>query len=247
MQIGQFVTLATNDSSMKKFIVFAALALISQACVTGVEGNGIVKKETREAAPFDKIEVDGAFDIFIRPGNYSAVTVNTDENLLEYIETYVKGGELHISSTKKLGHYEKLEIYLTMNEFNGADLSGACEIQSSGLLTGKNVELDFSGAVEVDLEIECSDLDADMSGACELSLKGKAKTASFEISGAGEVNAEDFETEECRIDMSGAGDAKVFVTKKLDIDISGAAEIYYKGNPGEINRSVSGAATIKPL
>ncbi len=232
---------------MKKFILFIALACISQACVTGVEGNGIVKKETREAAPFDKIEVSGAFDIFIRPGNYAAVTINTDENLLEYIETYVKGGELHISSTKKLGHYEKLEVYLTMKEFNAASVSGACEIHSNGMLTGKDVEFDLSGAVELDLELECNDLEADMSGACELTLKGMAKTASFEISGAGEVNAEDFETEECKIDMSGAGEARIFVTKKLDIDISGAAEIYYKGNPGEINRDVSGAATIKPL
>lgn len=232
---------------MKKFLVFVALAFVSQACISGVEGNGIVKKETREAAPFDKIEVGGAFDIFIRPGNYSAVTINTDENLLPYIETYVKGGELHISTTKRLAHFEKLEVYLTMNEFNAADISGASEIHSNGLLSGKNVQLDFSGAVDADLELNCKTLNADMSGACELTLKGAAKTASFELSGAGEVNAEEFETEECKIDMSGAGEARVFVTKKLDIDISGAAEIYYKGNPSEINREVSGAATIKPL
>lgn len=232
---------------MKRFLVFLAIALISQACVNGLEGNGMVKKETREAAPFDKIEVGGAFDIFIRPGNYDAVTINADENLLEYIETYVSAGELHISTTKRIGNFKKMEVYLTMNEFKAADISGACEIHSNGPLSGKNVSLDFSGAVEADLELNCSSLRTDMSGACELTLKGKAKKASFELSGAGEVNAEEFETEECRIDMSGAGEARVFVTKKLDIDISGAAEIYYKGNPGEINRDVSGAATIKPL
>lgn len=232
---------------MKKLLVFALLVIISQACVSGIEGNGQVKKETREAAPYTKIDISGAFDVYIRPGNYSAVTVNADENLLPYIETYVKNGELRVSAKERIGHYEKLELYLTMQEFNAADISGACDISTRGAITGGEVELDFSGAVEADLELNCASIDADMSGASELTLKGNASTAAYEISGAGKIKAEDFETRICKIEMSGAGEARVFVTEKLDVEVSGAAEIYYKGNPAEINRKVSGAATIKPI
>ena len=232
---------------MKKLFLLVLLALITHSCMNGIEGNGIVKKETREAAPYDQIDVSGAFDIFIRPGNYSAVTVNADENLLEYIETYVKNGELHVSTKERVSHFEKLELYLTMQEFNGAELSGACELETHGALSGGDVDLDFSGAVEADIEVNCASLNADMSGACELSLKGGASNAKYEISGAGQVNAQDFKTNKCEIEMSGAGEAYVYVTQKLDVEVSGAAEIYYKGNPGEINRKVSGAATIKPI
>jgi len=232
---------------MKRFIVLAVLAFLTQACGGGVEGNGILKEETREAAPFDKIEVSGAFEIFVRPGNYSAVTIKTDENLLPIIESYVKNGRLRLSTKEKISNFEKLEVYLTMQEFNGADLSGACSIMGRGALSGKDVEFDFSGAVETELELNCESVKADMSGACELTLMGGADKAEFEMSGAGEINALEFETRECRIDMSGAGEADVFVTQKLDVDVSGAAEIRYKGDPAEINRNVSGAASIEPI
>lgn len=232
---------------MKRFIAFFVLALVIQSCGGGIEGNGVVKEETRETAPFDKIEVGGAFEIYVRPGNYSSLTIKTDENLLPHIESYVKDGELRVSTKERISHFEKLELYLTMQEFTAADLSGACELHSRGVLNGKDVNLDFSGAVEAELELNCRKLNADMSGACELTLIGNAEEAEFDVSGAGEINAEDFETRKCNIEMSGAGEARVFATKELNVDVSGAAEIYYKGDPAEIKRSVSGAATIEPI
>ena len=232
---------------MTRFLLFAIMAFTLQACEPTLEGNGNVKEETREAAPFDKIEVSGNFDIFIKPGNYSAVTIQADENLLEHIESYVSNGKLKISSKKKFSHFEKLNVYITMNALNGLELSGACEVRTEGQMQGKDVEMDFSGAVEAKVDLICEKLDVDMSGACELHLRGEGQKAKFETSGAGEINAEDFKTEECEVDMSGAGEARVYATNKLDIDISGAAEVRYRGNPGEINQNVSGAASIKPL
>ncbi len=232
---------------MKKFLGFALLALVFTACEPGIEGNGNVKEETRESAPFDKIDVSGSFDIFLTPGNYTSVQVVTDENLLEHIETYVKGGTLYVEAKEKLGHYQKLELVLTMKTFNGADLSGACELKSKGMLNGEDVELDFNGAVEADLDLTCNKLDVDMSGASELTIRGEAKKAKFEISGAGDIVADEFKTESCRVEISGAGEAKVFATETLDVDVSGAAEVRYRGNPGEVKQDVSGAATVKPL
>lgn len=232
---------------MKKFLALALLALTITACQTGIEGNGNVKEETREAAPFTEIDVSGSFDIHIKPGNYSSVIVVTDENLLEHIETYVKGGTLYVSPKEKLGHYQKLELLLTMNEFEGASLSGACELQSKGMLKGDDIKLDFSGAVEAHLAVTCQELKVDMSGASELEVKGNARDADFEISGAGEIKAEEFKTENCRVEISGAGEAYVYATESLDVDISGAAEVRYAGNPGEVKQDISGAATVKPL
>ncbi len=232
---------------MKNFLYLLAFATLLTACEPGLEGNGNVQEETREAAPFDKIEVQGNFDIFIKPGNYSAITINADENLLPHIESYVRGGELHVKTAERISHFKKLELYITMQEFNGADLSGACELEGKGQLRGKDVEMDFAGAVEATLELICDKLDVDMSGACELTINGEGRRAKFEISGAGQVNAREFTTENCQVEISGAGEANVFATNKLNVDVSGAAEVRYGGNPGEVKQDVSGAATVKPF
>lgn len=232
---------------MKKFLFFAALALCLNSCQKGIEGNGNVKEETRESAPFDKIEVEGSFDIFIKPGNYNAATVVADENLLQYIQTYVKGGVLHVETKERLSHYKKLELMLIMNKFNGADISGACKLRSNGTLNGDEVGLDFSGAVKTDMDLKCQSLDVDMSGASQLAIRGEAQKSRFEISGAGNIDAAEFKNEECQVKISGAGQADVYSTEKLDINVSGAAKVRYRGNPGQIKQDVSGAASVKPI
>ncbi len=232
---------------MKKIILFALLAIVFTSCEQAIEGNGNVKEETREAAPFDKINVSGSFDIHIKPGNYSSVVVVTDQNLLEHIETYVKGGTLHVEPKKKLGHYQKLELLLTMNEFNGADISGSCELNSKGKLNGKKVRIDLAGNNKAELDISCKDLEVDMSGSSRLNIKGDSKKASFDISGSGTVEAEEFQTETTDLDVSGSAEALVNATEELNVDVSGSAQVRYAGNPGKVNQEVSGSATVKPL
>ncbi len=217
------------------------------SCEEKIQGNGKVKQETRESAPFDKIDVSGAYKVIITPGNYSALTIEADENLLEHIKTYVKGGTLHVSSEKSFGRYRELNLLVTIKDFKGIDASGASEIRSEGNLTGDKMEIDFSGAIEANLAIVTQELDGDFSGACEVTFRGSAREVRFETSGAVEIDAQELKSEKCRLDMSGAGEAVVYVTGELDIEVSGAAEVRYKGNPGNVKQDISGAASIKPL
>lgn len=224
-----------------------ALAAFITSCQESIKGNGNVKEETREAAPFHSLDISGAYKVHIKPDNYSSIKVKADENLLEHIETYVNDGVLHVKSEANFDRYRALDLYITMDEFERLKASGASEIGSQGVLKGKNVKLDFSGAVEAQLSINAEELEGDFSGACEVKLNGNARKMSVETSGAVEVDAEDFKTEKCRVEMSGAGKATVFVTQELDIDVSGAAEVNYRGNPREVKQDISGAANINKL
>lgn len=232
---------------MQKFLSLALLLIFITSCEETIQGNGEVKRETRESAPFESIDVSGGYEVFIKPANYSSLTIEADENLLEHIETYVKSGVLHISSKKNFSRYQKLAIYITAKDLKRIEASGASEISSQGTLQGKDMKLDFSGAVEARLEINAERLEGDFSGACEVKLRGNANRADFETSGAVEIDAEKFRTKTCRLDMSGAGQAVVFATEELNVKVSGAAQVRYKGNPGSVKQDISGAASIKPL
>lgn len=232
---------------MKKLLIFSLLALILQSCGAGIDGNGNVQEKEHDVEEFDRIEVSGNFEIYVRSANKSSLVVVADENLHDYIEVEVKRGILYVDTKERLGHFEKLELLVDMERFEGAKISGAGTLKSKGILIGDEVEIDFSGAVDADLKLECRELDFDMSGAAEISLSGVAQKASFDISGAGNISAAEFETERCRIEISGAGEALVYASEELQIDISGAGEVRYAGNPKEIKREVSGAASVKPL
>ena len=143
--------------------------------------------------------------------------------------------------------FHEMTIYLTFKNLNYVDFSGAVEVSAENALTFSELEMDVSGAAEIDLEMKAEKYTAEFSGASEIDFRGSCKTGYIEISGASEFDAEGLQFDELSIELSGASEARIFATNKLRVDASGASEIRYKGNPPNISIDESGASSIKPM
>ena len=93
------------------------------------------------------------------------------------------------------------------------------------------------------MEIKTNELNAIVSGGAELIFKGTSNIFDVSITGAGNIDAQKFEVQECKIDISGFGRAKVNALKNLEVNISGAGKVEYIGNP-EVKQSITGAGKI---
>jgi len=227
-------------------LVFGLITVTSSGCkyLEGEDGNGKVKKETRDIKSFDAIKIGGAFEVHLTQGDRESLVVEADENLLKLITAEVKGGTLVVSTEKNIRNSKELNLYITFKDISKLDLSGAVEVKSEGMIKLDNLELEGSGASEVTLKLELDRLTADFSGASEINLSGSANTCDFDMSGASEVDAYGFTVKECTIELSGAGEARLNVTDNLKARVSGAGEIRYEGNPS-VDSRVSGAGSIK--
>jgi len=212
--------------------------------LTGEKGNGKVVKEERNVSGFTSLEVSGAFQVFLYQGKSEALTVEADENLMQYIKTEVKGDRLKIYTDEDIRKATKLNIYLTFEELEMIDISGAVTITGEGLMEFSELDLEGSGASEILLNINVDQLNADFSGASEIELIGSAKNVSFDFSGASSIDAYEFVISHCELDVSGASDARLNVSGNLEVDISGAASVRYKGSP-HVSSDISGAGSLK--
>jgi len=222
------------------------ITLSSSGCMymSGIKGNGNVVKETREVSSFDGIKVGGAFNVYLTQSNTESLTIEADENLLKIIETRVRGNTLVISTKENIRGSEELNIFITFKDIDKLDISGACDLESEGMLKFSTLKLEASGASEIDLQLTTSKLSCDFSGASDIEFSGKVKECDIEISGAAELKAFDLETEEMELRVSGAADAKVNASKYLKVNASGAASVQYVGNPN-IDQHTSGASSIR--
>ena len=232
------------------FVLFVLMLLASTALmgscieITGIKGDGNVVKEERNVSGFTSLEVSGAFEVYLYQGKTEKLTLEADKNLMEVIVTEVKGDKLHIYTRENIKKATELNVYLTFEELEMIDISGAVSIEGEGVLEFDELYLDGSGASEIIMEMNVSSLHADFSGASEIELTGKAGSATFDFSGASELDALDFVIKHCELDVSGASEARVNVTENLEVDVSGAASVRYKGNP-QVSQDVSGAGSIK--
>ncbi|MDB4534589.1 DUF2807 domain-containing protein [Vicingaceae bacterium] len=231
---------------IKRIFLGLVIALTLNSCIDSIDGNGDVVKEKRTISSFNKIDISGGYEVLINQGSDERLEIEADENLLELIETEVRNNILYISSKQPIGNAESLKLYITTVNLNDIDVAGAIELSNKGTFESEKLEIEVSGAADINLDIEVEKLTMDMSGASETTLTGSANSFSIDISGAGELDAKKLKTKNTTIDISGAGSAVVFVKETLEVSVSGAGSVKYKGSP-KVKQDISGAGSVEQL
>jgi hypothetical protein len=230
--------------------VIGILSLSAASCkwtIGLVRGSGNIEKEERDVSGFDEVSFSGMGTLIITQGEEESLVVEADDNILPLIETNVFGGSLIIGY--KWGYNvipaTNIKFYLSVDDLSKISLSGAGKIECSNLETDK-LEVELSGAGDIDFDIDADELVITSAGAGDLTLSGEVEKQSVDISGVGRYNAKELESEECDIKVSGAGSATLNVAGELDIDISGVGNVYYIGNP-RVKQDISGLGKVESI
>ncbi|MGD2157254.1 MAG: head GIN domain-containing protein [Anaerolineales bacterium] len=244
---------------MKKYIIFPilVLALSTLACsiniggvnLRSVKGSGEVVTEERSVSGFSELILSGIGKMIIELGDEEALTVEAEDNFMEYIETDVRGSTLEIGIREgvSLQPTEGVTFYLTVTELDEIVVSGLGDVQMPELETNR-FHVVISGGGNVDIErLDAGDLDVEISGLGDLTIEdGQVDEQDIIISGGGNYNAEDLQSELVRVNISGLGSATVWAEDLLDVNISGGGDVEYRGNPS-VDQSVSGLGNIKKI
>ncbi|MCB0064798.1 MAG: DUF2807 domain-containing protein [Caldilineaceae bacterium] len=234
--------------------LFSALlvALLVASCgFQIVNGSGTVVTEERSVDDFTRVDFSGFGELTLVQGDHEALTIETDDNLLPYIETTVSGGTLTIGFAKRvwfplLRPTHSIHYQLTVKTLNHLELSGAGTV-TAALLQADNLTLVESGAAAINLaDLTANALTVDMSGTGRVDLAGAVTSQTVELSGLGSYDAGDLASQTAQIHLSGVGAATVWVREQLDADTSGAGTIRYYGSP-QVNASSSGLGTVQRL
>lgn len=222
-------------------LLLLAFAVIS--CQPGVVGNGKVVKRVIPVDDFDQLEVNGAYNIYVRQGDEPNLEIEMDENLFDYLEIDQNEGELEIESERMISKAEARNIYITVRNMRHININGANELETRGGLKGRSLSVEANGATEMRVEFEGSRLSVESNGGSDLRFRGAVGELQFEVNGASEINAVEMKALRADINVSGAADVLVWAEEELSINASGASSVKYKGNPS-INKSTSEASSV---
>ncbi len=226
-----------------------AVILLNTSCnyVKPIEGNGKFVKVDRELqGAFSSVEASGNFNVVLTQDSLPKLSIETDENLIEYIDTRVKNHKLIIKTKKNLNSAKGITVYVTIGQLKKMELSGAVILRSASKINLDAFTMELSGASNVAMDLNCYVLSTDCSGSCTLKLIGAASDAEIETSGACDIDNSQMVVENMNLTVSGAGKVKVNVLTKLDVKVSGAGEVEYLGAP-EVHKEISGAGSVNKI
>lgn len=203
--------------------------------------------EERNIEEFDRIDVSGHFDIYLKKGDKPLLRVESKRLSLDEIITRVSGTTLRIETTRR--HFideERSVIYVTYTNLKDIYASVAGNIIGESPVQGEKLRIEMSGAGNIELEVEVQSLDVRLSGVGNLEIMGKTKDLEVDMSGTGAFRGFKLKAESAEVFMSGVGKAQVYATESLTAETSGIGSIRYRGEPKKIRARANFLGSVKP-
>ena len=238
---------------MKNLSVLLLTGLITLSCSAQwgktIKGNGNNVTIERSTGDYDGIAVSGWFDVDLVSGNEGEITLQGEENLLEYIITEVKDGKLVIKTEKSVNLKSsnwKSEIRITVpvESISSVSMSGSGDIVGKTKIKSDKFSTAMSGSGDITLDIDSNLISASMSGSGDITLSGKTTDFDATVSGSGDIEAYNLEADNVSATVSGSADIQVTAKKSIKARVSGSGDISYRGNPEKVDTKTSGSGDI---
>jgi len=230
-------------------VIFLMLVSLTNAQSWGnkkVKGNGNIITETRNTEDYNGIKSAGNMAIILISGKEGKITLKGDSNLLEYIITEIKNGDLIIKVKKgvKLDYKKSIEIVVPFESIDKVSLAGSGDLENKGVIEADNLSVSLVGSGNIKLDIKTNSITGAVAGSGKLTLVGTTNKLNAKVTGSGEFLGFGLQSEDTQIAVAGTGDAQVVSNKNLSARVVGSGDIKYKGNPKKETK-VSGSGSIR--
>lgn len=235
-------------TSIYRLLPMVFILVLANACmVNSINGNGEITEKTYNTGPYDQIEIRGGMDATLVEGNEGSISVEADENLMEYLDLSVSNGRLVIDFDHNGGFNSNhgIKITVPIQDIDAAIVSGSGSITSDLKVNSEEFKSIISGSGDIMLTVNSAKQTAVVSGSGDIKLNGKTEKISATVSGSGEIDASDLAANDATATISGSGDIFVWMNGgTLNATITGSGDITYRGKISDQKTKIVGSGDL---
>lgn len=196
---------------------------------------------------FDRIRVDGPFEVRIATGASPRATASAPESaLLERLRLTNEGGTLSLRLDRGTGDRAgrgaaAVPVFtLSTTQLRSVALLSGAKV-SVTRVKGERVDLSVTGTgtLAVD-EVAADQIVASVIGSGAIRLAGRAGKARLLTNGPGSIDAADMSAGDLFVSMDGAGETRAAARYSAEITSSGMGRVDVSGNPKCVVRAAAG-------
>ena len=236
-------------------IAFVLSALVVSGCSSAtaqdnvIRGSGKVVSEERPVGDFNSVSFTGPGKVIVTQADKESLTVEAEDNVMQYIKAEVKDGTLILGLTdeamrKGFQFTKPIRFYLNIEEVVGLENAGPGDIQVLSLHANQlEIVVDWGGNVSVE-SLTAEELVVRLAGRASVEVAGQVGAQQVTLEG-GAYRAAKLESQAAIVQVRNIGQATIWVTDSLDVQISGGSVEYY-GSPHVI-QNVTGRGKLSHL
>ena len=214
-----------------------------------VQGNGNTTTESRTVSDFEGVQLSGSMDVHLMKGTDHAVTIEGEENILPYVETYINDGKLIVKYRDdiNINTHEDVVVNVTASELNEINVTGSGDITGENKFSGNDaIRVQVTGSGNIKIELDAPAVEASITGSGDIDLRGNTKNIKCSTTGSGDIDATELKAEKASVRTLGSGSIRVFASVELDATINGSGDIGYKGG-GSVSSKINGSGSVKAI
>ncbi len=229
-----------------KYLFLFFIVSIAVGCNNSKRGSGNIIKETRSVNTFDGIAASRAVSVDVQIGTPASVIVETDDNIMPFVETNVSNGILKIN-LRDINNLRNSTVYVHViaPEIKSLNTSASAEITSSDVIVAsEKLVLKASSGSSIDVKIDAPSVKGDASSGAEIKGAGKTRDVNSNSSSGATINFSDLQAETAKASASSGGSASIFASISIVANASSGGEIKFKGGATSVQKNVSSGGSV---
>lgn len=200
---------------------------------------------------FDRIRIDGPFDVRLTTRATPNATVSGDARVLDTVAVRVEGGTLVVRRNDTRWGERPVErglgvpiVTLATRDLRSAGLVGSGRLTISGPLTAERLDLSLTGAGSIEATGVAGDaLTATLIGDGTLTLGGTVRSARLSANGSGRIAAQGLSANDVVVRSDGSAAIAVAARYTASANSTGSGPIEILGRP-ECKVKAAGGGSI---
>jgi len=179
--------------------------------------------QTRDVAPFTRIDNRDSADVRLHVGGPQRVEVRAGEKVIDDVRTEVRDGTLRLTFHRDNLFGDDVVVDATVPKLTGVEASGSGDIDADG--------------------IDSDAFDVRSDGSSDIALEGTVARLAVDIDGSGDADLADLAAREAHVKVGGSGNADVSAGRRLDVRVDGSGGVRYHGDPA-LTRELDGSGDL---
>lgn len=189
---------------------------------------------------FERVRVDGAFDVRIAAGPPRAV-IEGDRRSSESVDLSVNGTTLTLRRRSDARSAVRVTVVLTTPALRAVTVTGSADVQVTGI-KGDRVDLSVAGTGRIAVDaMEAEQAQAAIVGESRIMLSGRARLLRLSNNGSGAIDARAISADELLVRLDGPGEVLASARYTASVYSTGQGRVAVAGKPKCSVRAPAGA------
>ncbi len=221
---------------------FALFSCKKENCFDCIKSTGKIITQERNLNSFKSIFIEDKIDVYITQDSIFKVEVEAGKNLQSLIKTKVDGETLRIQNDNKCnwvrGYKHSIKVFIHAPYFKYIENAGVGTIESLNMITQNEISVRTSNSGDLNLKVNTDKIMISTHGNGDIYLTGNTIKLESSCVGTNFLYASDLIISNYAY-LYTSSIVNSYVTAPenglMDVQIARDGNVYYKGNPSQIN------------